>query len=419
MNIIKSLNSATKKERLRALNDILSTQKNKPKQKDNDVNNHIHTFYSFSPYSPTHAAYSAYMAGLSVSGIIDHDTVSGIKEFHEAADRIGLSATGGAEVRVKFPVFNKTINNPDQKGVMYMVAHGIPQKNIQAFSNYLQPFRAHREQRNILIVSKLNDLLEPSGIHLDYETDVRSLSKASEGGSVTERHILFAVAKHLMSQIDDFEKRFNIISHTFGINMTDKQKALLSNPDNDLLLYDLLGVLKTNTSKFFIPATDELPDAQSFVAFAKSHGAIPAYAYLGDVLESVTGDKRTQKFEDDYLETLLIALKKIGVPALAYMPTRNTQSQIKRLQSLAKTYQFIEISGEDINSPRQSFNCDAYQNPTHKHLIDSAWALVGHEALYKQDSEKGLLGKYFEHLTIEERIKHFSTYARKLRKEND
>ena len=49
-----------------------------------DVNNHIHTQFSFSPYSPTAAAWFAWQAGLCTAGIIDHDSVAGAKEFLEA-----------------------------------------------------------------------------------------------------------------------------------------------------------------------------------------------------------------------------------------------------------------------------------------------------------------------------------------------
>jgi hypothetical protein len=56
----------------------------KPNRKEEYVNNHIHTFYSFSPYSPVKAVLEAYSAGLVTCGIVDHDTVSGVEEFKEA-----------------------------------------------------------------------------------------------------------------------------------------------------------------------------------------------------------------------------------------------------------------------------------------------------------------------------------------------
>jgi len=39
----------------------------------------------------------------------------------------------------------------------------------------------------------------------------------------------------------------------------------------------------------------------------------------------------------------------------------------------------MEISGEDINSPRQSFICKALDDPAFSNLADSTWALIRHE----------------------------------------
>lgn len=413
MTIISMLNKGSVNQRLDALKTLVYELSIHPKKKEMDVNNHVHTFYSFSPYSPTHAAYACYQAGLSVAGIIDHDTVSGIKEFREAAKILKMVATAGTEVRVKFPVFDRIINNPDQKGVMYMVAHGICDNHLDDFNTYLKPYRTYREIRNRKMVIKINQLLK-AVMTINYDQDVRTLSLADEGGSVTERHILFALAKTLLKHFDDMDQLIAFVQETFDVNVSEKQRRLLHDKTSTFIAYDLLGVLKTNTSKYYIPASQELPDAKEFVAFAISHGAIPAYAYLGDVNESVTGDKRAQTFEDNYLEDLFIELKKIGVPAIAYMPTRNTLTQIERLQQLAKQYDMIEISGEDINSPRQQFNCDAYQDPKYAHLIQSAWALVGHEALYSHDPNRGLLGSYFKNLSIKNRIAYFSDFAKSL-----
>ena len=50
-----------------------------------EVNNHVHTSFSFSPYSPAMAAWKARAAGLKAVGIMDHDTVAGCEEMLEAA----------------------------------------------------------------------------------------------------------------------------------------------------------------------------------------------------------------------------------------------------------------------------------------------------------------------------------------------
>ena len=46
-------------------------------QTHEDVNNHIHTTYSFSPYSPTAAVWFSWQAGLCTCGLIDHDSIGG------------------------------------------------------------------------------------------------------------------------------------------------------------------------------------------------------------------------------------------------------------------------------------------------------------------------------------------------------
>lgn len=67
-----------------------------------DVNNHIHTTFSFSPYSPTKAVWMAYQAGLATAGIMDHDSISGAQEFIEAGKIVGMATTIGIECRVDF-----------------------------------------------------------------------------------------------------------------------------------------------------------------------------------------------------------------------------------------------------------------------------------------------------------------------------
>ena len=51
-----------------------------------------------------------------------------------------------------------------------------------------------------------------------------------------------------------------------------------------------------------------MPALSEFVRFCGESGGILAYAYLGDVTNSVTGDKKAQKFEDDYLDELFAVI---------------------------------------------------------------------------------------------------------------
>ena len=99
-SLIEQLNAATKAERLAALTAIrkLVDSGDIPQPaRGKDVNNHIHTFYSFSPYSPAKAVYRSWAAGLATTGIMDHDSISGAEEFVEAGRIMGIATTVGAD----------------------------------------------------------------------------------------------------------------------------------------------------------------------------------------------------------------------------------------------------------------------------------------------------------------------------------
>ena len=74
-----------------------------------------------------------------------------------------------------------------------------------------------------------------------------------------------------------------------------------------------------------------------------------------------------------------------GFDAVTFMPTRNTAEQLDRVMSLCKERHFFQISGEDINSPRQKFVCPAYDDPKFSHLVEAAYTLIKYENLAATD----------------------------------
>jgi len=358
-----------------------------------DVNNHIHTQFSFSPYSPTAAAWFAWQAGLCTAGIIDHDSVAGSSEFLKACKIVGIAGTIGVECRVSLsgtPFADKKINNPDQAGVIYTTVHGIPHDKIGEVDTFFAPYREKRNVRNRKMVEGVNRLMAPYGLTIDFEQDVLPLSRYPEGGGVTERHIACALANRMLEAFGPGEALAGFIKNILKLPLPGKVEGYLTQPENPDRMYDLLGWIKAELiSKFYIDATDECPPVSEVLALSERVGAISAYPYLGDVGDSVTGDKRAQKFEDDFLPELLDFLKDAGYRGVTYMPSRNTRAQMERLRSLAEAHAFFEISGEDINSPRQSFVCMAQRDPAFDHLYDSTWALIAHENLATKDPALG------------------------------
>ena len=355
------------------------------------VNNHIHTTYSFSPYNPTAAVYMAWQNGLKTAGIMDHDSVGGAREFLEAAQVIGMPVTCGVECRVdmsKTALNGRRINNPDQKSVAYVAMHGIPHQKIEKVDAFFAPYREKRNERNRKMCKNITDLVAPYGLSLDFDADVLPISNYEKGGSVTERHILYALAKKITARYETPAQVVRFLKDEMHLAISDKVCDQIANGDQtpEYYEYDILGALKSNmVEKFYIDATDECPDVLDFVKMVHENGGIAAYAYLGDVGQSVTGDKKAQTFEDAYLDELVEVIKECGFDAITYMPTRNTAEQLDRLTKLCEDNGFFQISGEDINSPRQSFRCKALDNPAFGHLIDATYTLIGYETLASTD----------------------------------
>lgn len=344
------LNAPTKEERLDNLKNLLAQEKEKPVVLSQFANNHIHTDYSFSPYSPTAAVWFARASGLNVAGIMDHDSIGGAMEFRQAGELAGVATTCGFEARVNYgDTFLKDtkLNNPDQVGVGYMAFHSIRREHFVTVQAFLEPLREKRNQRNRLMTKKVAEI---TGIDLDFERDVMPISRCKEGGSITERHILFALANKML-------------------------------PDGDeLARYTLLGKLKAElVPQFFIPATEELMSLDQAVELANKVDAILCYAYLGDVTNSPTGDKAAAKYEDAFLPELMELLRDRGVTGVTFMPSRNTDEQLARVMELCDKNGLKQISGEDVNALGQSFICKKLEDPSCAHLVKNAWALIERE----------------------------------------
>ena len=380
--VLKLLNAPSPEERLANLAIIIGGEKEHPEVKPQYANNHIHTIYSFSPYSPTAAVYCARDEGLETAGIMDHDTIAGAEEFRKAGKIAGIGTTCGMECRADLSgtrMAGRKLNNPDQAGICYMAVHSVPSSGFARLNEVFAPLREKRNERNRKMTENINRLMEPFGITLDFDRDVIPISQYANGGSITERHLLCALSQKILDKAGK-EGCVKFVEQELGIGLNDKTRERLSDPENPHLIYDLLGVMKAElVSKIYSPATEECIAFADLVKLADEVGAVLCYPYLGDVTDSVTGDKKAAKFEDDFLDELFEMLKEEGVRGVTYMPARNTREQLERLQKLCREYGMMEISGEDVNSSRQSMICPQLSDPQFRHLVDAAWQLVERE----------------------------------------
>lgn len=388
--ILQQLNAGNASDRLATLKKIIAAEKEPPAVLPQFANNHIHTTYSFSPYSPTAAVYFARAAGLQTAGIMDHDSIGGAEEFIEAGLIAGIATTIGLECRVSVdntPLEGLRVNNPDQKSNAYMALHGVPHTQINYLQEVFKPLREKRNVRNRKMVENINSLMASFGISLDFDSEIEPTSQFSVGGCVTERHLLFALGKKILKTIGQ-PKTAAFLENEMEIPLSQKQKEQMTDEANPYFLYDLLGILKSNlVERIYVPATDECMHISELSRLAKDTGALLCYSYLGDVGDSVTGDKKTQKFEDSFLDFLFDVIKDQNINAVTYMPSRNTPEQLMRIQKMCRDRGLTEISGEDINTPRQKFICEQLAQPQFAHLIDATWKLIERE---KAETERQL-----------------------------
>ena len=391
------LNASTRDARLEALRQHVAANTGGIRDipLTDEVNNHVHTIYSFSPYSPAAAAWMARAAGLRAVGSVDHDSIAAAPETVEACRIIGMGSTAGCEVRVNFTgtsVEGRRINNPDSPNLAYIVFHGVPAPRVNEVDAFLAPIRERRNERNRRQTEEMSRLLEEAGAPPVSFQAVEASSMAHEGGGITERHILYVASRTLMDWMQPGPPLRQFVEAKLTGALSNRLRGFLDDPANPHYVYDLLGALKSSFLPRFFRQPDEaecVPVAQA-VDFANSINAIPAYAYLGDVGDSPTGDKKAAKFEDEYLDELFGEIERLGFRAVTYMPPRNTVEQLLRVQKLCTQHGLMEISGVDINSSRQEFTCSEILQPEFRHLIDATWALIAHEKLTAQDPSLSL-----------------------------
>ncbi len=392
-DIVYGLNSRSREERCRFLERAGEMIKNGglTRTATEEMNNHVHTSYSFSPYTPSAAAFAAWKSGLKAVGSMDHDSIGAAAETARACRTLGIASTSGFEIRVSFkgtPFEGRKINNPDSEDIVYIAVHGVPSNRIAETGDFLRRINNERNKRNIKETDRLNSIITAYDIEkIDFKKDIYDESMAAEGGSITERHILHALTKKIIMKTGMGPECTRFLTEKLGINPSPAVLVMLDDKENPHYEYDLLGMLKSLfLPDFFIqPDERECIPVREAVEFADGINAIPAYAYLGDVTASITGDKKPEKFEDDFIDELIPELKKIGFKAVTYMPPRNSREQLKRMRRLCGENELMEISGVDINSSRQSFNCPVLLEPEFRHLTIAAWALIAHENLAARD----------------------------------
>lgn len=148
---------------------------------------HTHSIYSDGTLSPQALVRLAAEKGLSALALTDHDTLDGTDEALYWGERLGVEVIRGVEISTDF-----------ENNELHIV--GLFTDNSAELSSALSELRNSREQRNMLMVEKLNSM----GMDISYDDVVGSAG----GAVVTRAHIAREIIKkgYASSNNEAFER---------------------------------------------------------------------------------------------------------------------------------------------------------------------------------------------------------------------
>ena len=347
----------------------------------------VHTYYSFSPYTPSLAAYMAYRSGLGCASVSDHDTLSGADEFTAAAAILGMESSAGLQLRARFYTGKgRWLNNFYERDIGFVAIRGIPERSWKSLNKRLEYIRKRRIARDARMVEKFNNRLRKYDISINFEKEVVPLSKYGEGGTVTERHILYTFAQKLIEKFGDAEAIKGFLTGELGINIEEEFLPAISDTANPYYAFDLLNCLKHET-KFFYVNVDEMESIEDIVALAREFGGLCTYTYVGERHKFYENGVLVEKHEDEYLSEFISDLGRWGVDAIEYVPDAISEHKREQITELARENGMFTLPCMDINSPRQLF---VQGKGLSEELSRNLWAVIGHAKSSQFDLSDGL-----------------------------
>lgn len=389
--LISQLDSPDPNERLACLRVLKSLEKHQktyiPKRRPYDFKLSLRSCWSDSNLTPSALAFKSYESGAEVAGLADNGTLGGLPEFLQASRILGLTPLCGVRVRVRPPAQlcrNQRYNDPLQKDHLRL--------NLYAFSEAQIPeIRARLETRRPAALKRVEDMtqvlniqLEPLGLKLNFEEQI--LPKVPEDGSLSERHILLALAEELIERYSKGPTLLSRLQTDFELSLPKElSDSLLNVTGNPRYLDDLVLALTPMIRTFYIDAQAECFSLQDLSLLAADTGAILVYPYYGDVEKQQNDKVYTEKFEDDILPELLDTLCAYGVQAVSYNPFRLKPAQMENISALCTDRGLLELPAGVILSKYQTFSGSELPPEKYPKLYEDIWAAVGNSVASSPD----------------------------------
>ena len=140
---------------------------------------HTHTNASDGVLTPTELVELAAKSGILALGVTDHDTMEGIDEALEVADRLDFTVIPGVELSTDW---ESPVQGPQ---TIHLLAYA-PDRGANALSKHMSDAKHDREHRGEAIVRKLNEL----GLNIEWERVLEIAGEARIGRPHIARAIM-------------------------------------------------------------------------------------------------------------------------------------------------------------------------------------------------------------------------------------
>jgi len=391
--LVKQLSDRSERLRIKAASQLKQMEEEgripRPYQ-INDIFQHCHTKFSYAPDYPAGVAWTGYQLGLLSTGLVDHFTMAGEREFLTVAERIGLrNPTVNLEARVDFSgtdLDGLVINSPGNPNEGYLEIHGLKDEDLDLFRKTVVPAVVRRFKRTIRHINK-----EGNGIQLSYERDVKPLAEVidPETGlrNTTERHLSEAIAEKILKlkkqkgwmspskamRAVNYTKRFIEACIGEKIELSKGLVKAILEDNRDNLVVAIRDTLVTPLRKRFPPTSQENLPVQVVIDYVHAHGGTIHYLYLGD-LKGCEAERR----DNGQLRKTFRCCKELGIDGIGFMPNRNTDEEIAEVLQIAKEEGFTFLfNGMDVNKYGQPYTFFFYS--CRKDFVRRALALAREE----------------------------------------
>lgn len=310
-----------------------------------EINNHLHTPYSFSSFTDLRQVfYMAIKEDIKLLGINDFYTMAGYEEFNELATEYKLFPFYNIEFMGLMKGERKAgirVNDPNNPGRVYLSGKGLDfpvvfeGNSLRKLEN-VKKDSAIQTEKMLKLASEHLEKIDPE-LGLNYDEVLEKYTR----GMLRERHIAKVIRINIFEKYQAVEERKKILKLIFGGHNSRadlKDNAAVENEIRSKLLKSGRVAFVKEDPKAFL----EIEDLIKIITDA---GGIPTYPVLLDDPEG-----NFTEYEKDP-EELFNKLTSMNIYSLEFIPVRNDRERLAEYVNFFHDRNFIISFGTEHNTP--------------------------------------------------------------------